>query len=445
MQAQIRCPQCGTPFMAEVHQVVDADLQPELKQQLLSGRLNVAICPSCGAGGQLSTPLIYHDSQHELFMIFVPQEININQMQREQMIGQMSRKVMESLPPEKRKAYLFQPQTILSMQTFMEKVLETEGITKEMIERQRKQVDLLNTLMRADNDVIDYLLKQRLSEVDETFFAMLQQYLDTAVQMNDDKQLVRLTNLRAKLMMDTAVGRKLERRQIAMHNLNREAKKDGGLTPALLVKHIVANQQDSELAEQIALAGQSVMTYEFFELLTNEIDKAQQAGQTFAARHLTEIRTKLLEVQSALRQQSQQILQDAAHTLEAILQAPDQMAALEEYGDKLDDAFMYVLSANIAQAEQRGDNARLQTLTTLQSLIVQAIESAYPPEVMLLNQLMEAETAVERTQILDENRSLIQPTLLQMLEAVEKQVAEMGQAELKGRLREVKELIKTRL
>ena len=51
MHTQLTCPQCGTPYSAEVHQVVDSKRTPELKQQLLNGQLNVAVCPQCGAGG----------------------------------------------------------------------------------------------------------------------------------------------------------------------------------------------------------------------------------------------------------------------------------------------------------------------------------------------------------------------------------------------------------
>ena len=160
MITQLTCPRCGTPFQAEIHQMIDVGQQPELKMQLLNGALNVAACPNCGAATQLATPLVYHDPEHQLFMIHVPQEMNVTQVQREEMIGRFTRQVMEATPQEQRRAYLFQPQMILTMQTFMEKVLETEGITKEMIDKQRKQAELLQTLARADKDVVDHLLKR---------------------------------------------------------------------------------------------------------------------------------------------------------------------------------------------------------------------------------------------------------------------------------------------
>ncbi|MCA9975199.1 MAG: CpXC domain-containing protein [Anaerolineales bacterium] len=445
MRTQLNCPQCGTPFAAEVNQIIDVDSSPQLKQQFLAGQLNVAVCPACGAGGQLATPLIYHDSAYELFMVYIPQEIHMSQMEREQMIGRMTRQVVDNLPPEKRKAYLFQPQTILNMQTFAEKVLETEGITKEMIERQRKQSELLNTLARADNDVIDYLLKDRKGEIDETFFAMLQSYIDNAQQTQNDKLLVKLTNLRAKLMTETPAGQQLEKEQIAMHRFSRDAKKQGGISPALLLEHIVKNLGNDGAIEKLVMTGQSALTYDFFALLTAELEQQEKDGNQETVRQLTAVREDLLQVQSQLQAASQQMVDEAMATLQALLRAPNKEEAIRQNMERLDDAFMYILSANIAQATQQGDQDHLQALSNIQSLIVKEIESQYPPEVIFLNQLMEAESEAAQQALLNDNAHLISPNLIQMVEAVEKQVEGLGQEDLKDRLQAVKDMIQARL
>lgn len=347
MRTQVKCPQCGTPYLAEVHQVIDTRQNPELKQQLLSGQLNLAICPNCGAGGQISTVLLFHDPEHELFMVHVPHELNLNQVQREEIIGQLSQQVMNNTSPEQRRAYMFQPQMILNMQTFMEKVLETEGITPEMIARQRKQAELLRTLATADMDVADLLIKERMDEIDETFFAMLQSTIDAASQTNDNRQLLPLVNLRARLMTETPAGRRLEKRQVALHKFNQDARKQGGLTPELLLKHIVANQEDEDIVNALVLAGQGALSYQFFQLLTEEIEKQEKSGDQAGAQRLSEIRTNLLQLYDAMQQQSQQILKTAENTLESILTAPDKKAAIKENQEQIDDAFMYVLSARI--------------------------------------------------------------------------------------------------
>ena len=132
MPTQITCPVCQTQHVADVQQIVDVGRDPQLKQAFLSGYLNAAQCPNCGSVTQVGSPLLYHDPEHELFIVYVPMELSLSQPDQEKLIGDLVRRAMDSLPPEQRRGYMLQPQTVLSMQTLMEKVLETEGITPEM-------------------------------------------------------------------------------------------------------------------------------------------------------------------------------------------------------------------------------------------------------------------------------------------------------------------------
>jgi len=445
MKTQVNCPNCGTPFTTEVHQIIDVGRQPELKQMLLSGQLNVAVCPSCGAGGQLTTVLLYHDPEHELFMLYMPQEMQLDQVQREQYIGELTKEVLDNTPLEQRRAYMLQPTTILTMQSFMENVLETEGITKEMIERQRKQVELLNTMAKADADVVEYLMLDRASEIDETFFAMLRSYVETAVQSNDNEQLLPLVNLQAKLMMETPVGQHIEKQQIALHGLNQDAKKAGNLTPMILLRHVLKNQNDYEIVEAIAQAGASALTYEFFTGLTTEIDKQELAGQSEAVNRLTHIRTDLLKMQEEMRRASQQVLQNAQQELENILASSDIEKAVQSGMSKFDDAFMYVLSAEISRAEEDQDKERLERLSQIRDLIVKEAEGQTPPEIQLLTQLMYAESDDQMQLLLDENQELLSADLVKVVDMLQDQVRDSEQTELVDQLGRVKGLITQRL
>src|SRR5690554_3440112 len=111
MLHQINCPRCSSPITVDVYQVVDAQRTPELKYALLNGQLNAFVCPNCGLAGQMASPLLYHDSEHELFMVYVPMELNMSRVEQERLIGQMVKQVMDSLPPEARRGYMLQPQT----------------------------------------------------------------------------------------------------------------------------------------------------------------------------------------------------------------------------------------------------------------------------------------------------------------------------------------------
>lgn len=447
MQTQIRCPQCGTPFMAEIHQLIDSQRQPQLKQLLLSGQINVAVCPSCQAMTQLASPLVFHDAKHEMFLIHMPQELNLNTRQREEMVGRLTRGLMDSLPPEQRRGYLLQPQTILTMQTFMEKVLETEGITKEMIERQKKQAELLNTLIKADADVVDFLLKQRGREIDETFFAMLRQYVQTAQQMNDEKSLIRLVNLQAKLMTETAVGRRLEKQQVAMHRFSQAAKKQGGLSPALLLEHVLKNADDEAIVQGLVMAGQQGLRYEFFTLLTEEIEKEEAAGHIAKAAQLQRLRGDLLKVFEEMRAASQRVVDEADQVLQMMLQAPSLETAVNQYGDQIDDAFMYVLSRRLAEAERDNNNEAYRRLSQIQAFIMRQVENQAPPEIQLLTQMVQAESEEEQQQLLAENSDLLSEELVQVVNMLLDQVRSNPNRNdgMAGRLEGVRALIQAHL
>jgi len=431
--------------VTEVYQLIDVGQQPALKQLILSGQLNLAVCPNCGAGGQLSTPLVYHDPDHELFMTYIPPEMNLDSVQREQIIGRLVRQAVDNTPQEKRRAYMFQPQPVLSLQTFMENILETEGITKEMIARQRKQSELLRKLANADKDVRDYLLKDNMDLIDETFLAMLQSIMEQASQMNESDQLVKLSNLRAKLMTETPAGRRMEQQQIAVHKFNQAAKKQGGLSAELLLEHVLANRDDDAVVDAIIAAGQGALRYNFFSLFTEEIEKEEKGGNMAEAKKLSDLRARLLQIYDQIQQQTRQVMSQAAETLDAILEAEDMETAVRANFDRFDDAFMYYLASRIAQADQQGQTETVQKLQDIHSLIVQEAEGQVPPEIQLLNAMLESESDLERAQILEEHPELVSEEILEVLDVVQNQVVQTGQDELNGRLESIKAMIAARL
>jgi len=444
MQTQISCPNCGASYAADIYQIIDAR-QPQLKEMLLSGQLNVAVCPNCGAGGRIATPLLYHDPDHDLFMVHVPQEMNLDQVRREELIGRLAQQVISQTPMEKRRGYMLAPQTMLTMQSFMEKVWGTEGVTPEMLARQQKQVELLRTLATASADVQDFLIKDRAREIDETFFSILRAQIEATSQMGDPNQVNSLLNLQAKLMTQTAIGRQLEKQQIALHALNRDAKKANGLSPELLFKHIIANETDDTLVNAIAMTGRGAMTYEFFALLTGEIEKREKAKDTAGAKRLSGVRDHLLEVQRELQQATQEVLKDAQATLDAILAAPDTREALAASMDRIDDAFMHVLDARTAHAEQSGRHDEAEKLRRIQEDIISLIQGETPPEVQLLSQLVSAPDKAARERLMGTAADLLSPELVQVVDMLREQATSAGQSDLAQRLGEIRGELNARL
>ncbi len=437
MQTQLTCPNCGTPYMADIYQVIDAGRQPQLKEMLLSGQLNYAVCPNCGAGGRVATPLLYHDPAHDLFMVHIPQEMNLDQVRREEMIGRMVKQVMDQTPAEQRRGYMLQPQTILTMQGFMEKVLETEGITPEMLARQQKQVELINTLSTASPDVVDFLLKDRAREIDETFFAILRAQIEALSQSGDPNQVVPLLNLQAKLMTTTEVGREIEKRQMALHAFNREVQKNEGLTPAILLKHILLNQDDESLVNALALNGQPAMNYEFFTQLTNKIEKLEKEKKTAEAKKLGELRDNLLELQKELRAASEEVLKNAQQVLDTILASDDVESAVMQNANRIDEAFMHVLSARMAHAQQTGNKDQIASMQRIEQFILSLAQTDVPPELDLLNELVSAPSADVRAQIMQANEDMMTEDLLDLIQALRGQAESANQMDLSDRLDEI--------
>lgn len=445
MLHQINCPRCSSPITVDVYQVVDAQRTPELKYALLNGQLNAFVCPNCGLAGQMASPLLYHDSEHELFMVYVPMELNMSRVEQERLIGQMVKQVMDSLPPEARRGYMLQPQTIINYQTFLEKVLETEGVTAEMIARQREQAQFLETLVQSDKALRDQYIQDRPELIDETFFAIMQSAMQVAEQRRDNERLLRLTNLQAKLFTETEVGRRLEKQQTALRKLNQDVRRAEGLSPKLLLEHILANAEDEQVVEMLATAGSGALTYEFFALLTEQIEAAARQKDKPRVKLLSGVRKKLLDFQRAMQEAGEKVANRANEVLQEILHAPDVRQALLERLAEIDEAFMYVLAARIAEAEQTGNQGALAALREVYNLIIEEAERQVPPQIRFLNRLLRVETDEEQRQLLDENAELVNQELVMTLDRILEEMDEEAPAEMRERLSRLKGMISLRV
>jgi hypothetical protein len=422
---------------------VDVGQNPELKEALISGYLNLAQCPACGAVTQISGPLLYHDPEHELFMVHVPVEMGLPLQEQEQLIGQMVQRAMDNLPPAERRGYMFQPETILSMQTFMEKVFATEGITPEMIARQRDQSELLQKMVDTDKETQKQLVNDNQEMIDETFFAMLRAMREAADGSGDEAVSLKLTNLQARLMRGTEVGRRMEKQQQALHEFSQDVRKADGLTPELLLKHVLANRNDDSIIAALIVAGQPAFNYQFFLLLSERIEKRQKSG--IDAAELLALRETLLNIQSEMEERSKEELEKAQQTLQSIIVAEDKVAAVRSKFAQIDNTVLYLLAASIQQSEEQGDVERTIVLQEVQTIIANQMEQQAPPEIRLVNRLVRSDSFEKQQQILDEDSDLIRPELVQVMNMLVEDADSRGQDELKDKLQTVRNLIEARL
>lgn len=410
-QIRTTCPRCKSPVLADVQQIVDVARDSQAKARLLNGSLNVMNCPNCGYQGMISTPLVYHDPDKELLLTYFPPELGLPMDQQEQQMGPLITQVVNNLPPEKRKAYLFRPQSMLTYQTLLERVLEAEGITKEMIEEQQQRLHLLQRLLSTPNsaDRLE-IFRQEEATVDETFFSLLNRLVEASLAQNDEQVSGALAVIQQEAMEHTAFGRKMKEQaqeaQEALRSLQEASKT--GLTREKLLDLIISAPTDVRLNTLVSLT-RAGLDYTFFQLLTDKIDAAEGEEKE----RLIELRGKILNITSAIDKQIQAQVEQSRQLLNQILQSENIEQGTEQHLPEIDEFFMEALNAELQQARSQGDLERIGKLQRVNAVLEKA--STPPPEVTMIERLLEVEDEDTRRQILSENLEMITPEFLQLL------------------------------
>lgn len=74
---QIKCPACQSLQEVTLWQSITAQDSPDLKEDLLKGKINIFHCPSCGQTALVPIPLLYRDDEKKLMISFSPCEDDV--------------------------------------------------------------------------------------------------------------------------------------------------------------------------------------------------------------------------------------------------------------------------------------------------------------------------------------------------------------------------------
>jgi hypothetical protein len=415
-----------------VEQLFDAGADPEAKQKFLSGNFNMANCPNCRYQGPLSTPVVYHDPEKELLMTYFPPELGLPVNEQERLIGPLITQVVNKLPPEKRKAYLLRPQTMLTLQSMIERVLQGEGITREMMEVSQQRLNLLQRLLSASSaDVRQEILRQEGRLIDERFFEILGQLIEASLAQGDQNSARALAGLQQEILPQTEVGRKLQAQsaevQAAVETLQKASQE--GLTREKLLDLFLAAPNETRLTTLVSMA-RSGLDYEFFRILSERIDRARDEEKA----RLTALRERLLQLTQEIDRRLQEQMKQSVTLLDEILAAENVDEAAQAALPEMDDLFGEALRSELQKARESHDLDRQARLQRVVGVIQQA--STPPAEIGLAEELMGAETEEERRVFLEEHADQITPEFLQVLSSLVSQLEQQGQAELGQRMQE---------
>ncbi len=411
------CSRCGHQFGATAERILDLEKDPTAKTRLLSGRVNVARCPACGAEGALNLPFVYHDRSKELLLAYMPPSFGANETERQRVLGELTNAVMNSLPPEHRKAYLLQPKMFFTMQSMAETILQADGVTKEMMDAQRAHVDLINEMLQArDPSAFQQVVDEHRDQIDYDFFQTLAASTEAAQANGQERVAQVLNSLSLWLIQEFGLP--------VGEEMAGEGSK-GLLTRERLVSLLEKAEEDDDFRTLVSL-GRPLMDYTFFQELTAQIEAAKALGEEGRAKRLENLRARVVQTAEEMEAASKQVINQAASLLSGALQADDPEAYMREHLGEISEAFFVVLSANLNAAEREGQQQWVEKMERIGDIALRLIQEAAPPEVQLLNQLMAAPYPDGTLQVLRENAALVTSELLDAMAIIADDLVRQG-------------------
>jgi len=415
-KTRISCPNCRQPITAEIDQLIDISADPSLKQKFLSGAVNYVQCPLCKYQGQLSTVLVYHDPDKELLLTFVPPEMGIPRDEQERIIGSLINQSINRLPQEKRKGYLLRPQQTLTFQGLVERVLEADGITKEMIDAQQRKLLLLQKLMDASPEAMVTIAKEADDEVDSEFFALLKRLGEIAAMSQEQDTLKKLGEVQKILLLETTYGKLVQERSSEWSAALKELQAEGDhLTREKLLELVVNASSELKIQAYVSFA-RPLMDYEFFTRLSEKIDRSRGDGRN----RLTNIRESLLTYTREIDKELEARQINAKKQLNELLNSQNIKEATEAALPEFDDFLSNEVYGAMEEARKAGDLEKIGKLQTIIDVLNTA--SAPPPEVALIEELLSAESDEELSKLLNQHEAEITPEFLEVLSNIANQM-----------------------
>lgn len=193
---------------------------------------------------------------------------------------------------------------------------------------------------------------------------------------------------------------------------------------------------DAEL-EPVVADLRAMIDYGFYQRWNARIEAAEAAGQPEQAALLEARRARLLTVVEELDRQAQAMFESGSKLLDELFATPDPLAALREHADRVDEAFMMVLSANAAAAQRADRTDLVELFGQLAEAALGVIQERMTPEDRFINELLAAETPQQATRMLRTSVAKITPDLVKRLNELATQEEQHANKPTADRLRQL--------
>jgi hypothetical protein len=424
-KTQINCPNCRQPTLTDIEQIIDVGQDPGAKRRLLSGQANLLHCPHCGFQGMVATPLVYHDPEKELLLTFAPPDLGLSRDEQERQFGRLINQIVDRLPKEKRKGYLLNPQAVLTFKGLIERILQADGITPEMLEAQQKRLDLISRLLSTSKEARTEIVQQEDELIDAEFFSILGHLAQSAQANGDQGQVELLAELQKELLAQSSFGKQLkvqtEELEAAIQSLEEAGE---GLSREKLLDLVIEAPSEGRLRALVSLARPG-MDYLFFQQLTQRIEQAKGEQQ----KKLIALREQLLKLTEEVDQQMQARRDQVQQAIDRLVAADNLPRAIEETLPLVDGLFVQTLAAELEAAKNRGDKERAGKLEAILRTIQQI--TAPPGEYQFIEELLAETDEAALRKKLEANAEKVTPNFIGTLSAFLQQVKKSGDQELR--------------
>ena len=378
---QTSCPNCQQPIVAEIQQVIDVGRNPQAKNLILSGELNMALCQVCGFQGQLPVSVVYHDAEKELLFTFSPPDANKTMEEKERELAPLLKTVIDNLEPKDRKGYLFQPKVMLTINNLVKNILLEDGITEEMIKNQQEKMKLLDSLFSLEGEKLTETIRANKDQVDREFFALFAEIAQRILASQDKNATEKIRSIQEILMTETEVGKEIleETQEIQAASKSLEAL-GKNLTRSSLLE-LVIGAPTIERVKALTSLARPAMDYEFFQMFTDKIEKTDDNSRD----SLVEKRNLMLKLTQQIDQQLLERVNEAKEQIEIFISEEPIEDKLMENLNLIDQYFVQALSSEMELAVKDNQVERKEKLEKLMQLIQ---DLTTPAELKIVEQLL---------------------------------------------------------
>jgi hypothetical protein len=231
-----------------------------------------------------------------------------------------------------------------------------------------------------------------------------------------------MVDLQTQLLEETEFGRNLKESVGELEAATKVLQEVGqGLTREKLLDIVLESPSDARVRAYATIA-RGGMDYQFFQLLSERIDKAAPDEKA----RLEAVREKLLDFTNEIDKQMEARSKQAQEFVESLLAQEDIVKAVRDNLNNFTQDAVDIVNQLLRQASEKSDYTRMGKL---QKMVEILREVSTPPEVAFIEQLLDAPDDGTLDQMLDANKDLLND---QFMEALIGLVAQVDQASEQG-------------